>query len=79
MTEQPNSQEQEVHLLNSLLPCTCSKSATVVENLNKTLKNVFPDNVKIQITYTGRKLSNRFQIKDETNKKHKHNSIYYEK
>ena len=45
MTEQPNPQEQKVHSL--LLPFAV---ATVVKNLNKTLKNVLPRNVKTRIT-----------------------------
>ena len=44
MTEQPNPQEQKVHSL--LLPFAGSKGTTIVKNLNKTLKNVLPSNVK---------------------------------
>ena len=38
LTEQPNSKEQRVHSL--LLPFADSKGTTIVQNLNKTLKNV---------------------------------------
>ena len=44
MTEQPNPPEQKVHSL--LLPCVGPKGTTIVKNLNKTLKNVLPSNVK---------------------------------
>ena len=62
MMEQPNPQEQKVHSL--MLPIADSKGTTVVKNLNKTLKNVLPSNVKTRITYTGQKLNSTFQIKD---------------
>ena len=44
MTKQPNPQEQKVHSL--LLPFAGPKGTTIVKNLNKTLKNVLPSNVK---------------------------------
>ena len=77
MTDQPNPQEQKVHSL--LLPSAGSKGTTIVKNLNKTLKNVLPSNVKTRITYTGQKINGRFQIKDNINEKHKHDLIYYTK
>ena len=77
MTEQPNPQEQKVHSL--LLPFAGPNGTTVVKNLNKTLKNVLPSNVKTRITYTVHKLNSRFQNKDKINEKHKHCLIYYTK
>ena len=77
MMEQPNPQEQKVHSL--MLPFADAKRTTIVKNLNKTLKNVLPSNVKTRITYTGQKLNSRFQIKDKINEKHKHDLIYYTK
>ena len=77
MTEQRNLQEQKVHSL--LLPFAGPKGKTIVKNLNKTLKNVLPSNVKTRITYTGQKLNSRFQIKDKINEKHKHDLPYYTK
>ena len=75
MTEQPNLQEQRVHSL--LLPFAGSKGITIVKNLNKKLKSILPNNVKTRITFTGQKLSSRFQIKDKINGKHKYDLIYY--
>ena len=77
MTEQPNPQEQKVHSL--LLPFAGPKGTTISKNLNKTLRNVLPSNVKTRISYTGQKLNSRFQIKDEINEKQKHDLIYYTK
>ena len=77
MTDQPNPQEKKVNSL--LLPFADSKGTTIVKNLDKALKNVLPSKVKTRITYTGQKLSSRFQIKDKINEKHKHDLIYYTK
>ena len=77
MTEQPNPQEQRVHSL--LLPFAGSKGTTVIKNMNKTLKNLLPNNIKTRITYTGQKLNSRFQIRDKINEKYKHDLIYYTK
>ena len=54
VTEQPNPQEQKVHSL--LLPFAGPKDTTIVKNLNKTLTNVLPSNIKRWITCTGQKL-----------------------
>ena len=67
MTEQPNPQEQKVHSL--LLPFAGPKGTTIAKNLNKTLKNELPSNVKTRISYTGQKLNSRFQIKDKINER----------
>ena len=77
MTEQPSPQEQKVHSL--LLLFLGPKCTAIVQNLNKTLKNVLPSNVKTQITYTGQTLNSSFQIKYKTNEKHKHDLSYYTK
>ena len=66
MMEQPSPREQRVYSL--LLPFAGSKSTTIAKNLNKTFKNILPNNVKTGITYTGQKLRSRFQMKDKTYK-----------
>ena len=48
MTEQLNPQEHKVHSL--LLPFGGPKCTTIVKNVNKSLKNVLPTNVKTNIT-----------------------------
>ena len=42
-------------------------------------KRILPNNVKTIITYTGRKLGVKFQIKDLTKIQHEHDLIYYSK
>ena len=77
MTEQASPQEQRVRSL--LLPFPGSKGTTIIKNINKTLKNVLPTNLKTRISYTGQKLYTRFQNQDKINEKHKHDLIYYTK
>ena len=57
MTEQPNLLKQRVHSLLLLFPS--SKGTAMVKNLNKTFKNILPNNVKMCISYTGQKLSKK--------------------
>ena len=77
MAEQPSLQEQKVHSL--LLLFLGPKCTAIIQNLNKTLKNVLPSKVKTQITYTGQTLNSSFKIKDKTNEKHKHDLSSYTK
>ena len=46
---------------------------------NNSLKRFLPDNVKTRVTYTGKKLGTKFQIKDNTSDQHKHDLVYYSK
>ena len=47
-TEQPSPQEQKLHSL--VLPFADSKGTALMKNLNKTLKNALPSNIKTGIT-----------------------------
>ena len=47
----------------------------IVRNLSKHL----PNNVKMQVTFTGQKLSTQFNVKDRTKFEHKHDVIYFGK
>ena len=40
--------------------------------MNNNIQQVIPNNVKPRITYTGRKLGTKFQMKDFTKNQHKH-------
>ena len=44
--------------------------------MERNLKKILLNNVKPQITYTGRKLGSSFQIKDQTIFEHKRDVIY---
>ena len=47
--------------------------------MKRNLKKILPNNVKPQITYTGRKLGSLFETKDLTISEHKHDAIYHGK
>ena len=47
--------------------------------MNNSLKRILPDNVKTRVTYTGRKLSAKLQIKGKTKDQHQHDFVYYSK
>ena len=43
------------------------------------MQRILSNNVKTRITYTGRKLGTKFQIKDLPRSQHEHDLIYYSK
>ena len=47
--------------------------------MNNNIQRILPNNVKTKITYTGRKLGSKLQIKDLTKNQHEHDLIYYSK
>ena len=47
--------------------------------MNNNIQRILPNNVKTRITYTGRKLGTKYQIKDLTKNHYKHELIYYNK
>ena len=47
--------------------------------MNNNIQRILPNNVKIRIPYTGRKLGTKFQIKDITKNQYEHDLIYYSK
>ena len=53
------------------------KGDYLIKFMKRNLKKMLPNNVKPQITYTGRKLGSLFQTKDQTISEHKHDVIYH--
>ena len=49
----------------------------IIKTINNNLKCILPDNAKTRVTYTGQKLSVKFQIKNKTKYQHKHDLVYY--
>ena len=47
--------------------------------MNNNIQRILSNNAKTRITYTGRKLGTKFQIKDLTKNQHEHDLIYYSK
>ena len=69
------NENEKRHLLTN--PYQGEKRDYLIKSMKRNLKKILPNNVKPQITYTGRKLGSLFQIKDQTI--HKHDVIYHGK
>ena len=66
--------EQKRHLL--ILPYQGDRGNTLVKSLQKRLHNLLPNHINTQVTYTGKKLSTCFNIKDQTKFEHQHDIVY---
>ena len=67
----------KLHFL--ILPYAGPKGKNIFKSMNNNIQRILPNNVKTRITYTGRKLVTKFQIKDLTKNQHEHDLIYYSK
>ena len=76
----PITLENENEKQHSLtIPYKGEKGDYLIKSMKRNLKKILPNNVKPQITYTGRKLGSLFETKDQTIFEHKHNLIYHGK
>ena len=67
LTNQLDILEANNDKLHSLiLPCTGPKGNVIITSMNNNIQRILPNNVKTRITYTGRKLGTKFQLKDLT-------------
>ena len=69
--------EHKRHLL--ILPYQVDRGNALVKSLQKRLHNLLPNHINTQVTYTGKKLSTCFNIKDQTKFEHQHDIVYYGK
>ena len=69
--------EQKRHLL--ILSYQGDRGNTLVKSLQKRLHNLLPNHINTQVTYTGKKLSTCFNIKDQTKFEHQHDIVYHGK
>ena len=53
-----------------ILPYLGSKGN--IKSMSNNIQRILPNNMKTRITYTGRKLGTKFQIKDLTKNQHEH-------
>ena len=60
-----------------VLPYQGKKGDHVLKLLKKGMRKILPNNVKPRIAFTGRKVGTSFQIKDKTEMKHNHDTVYY--
>ena len=54
------------------------KVEQVIKSVRKTIKRLLPSKIKVQVSFTGKKLSSCFNINDKTKFEHRHNVIYLE-
>ena len=69
--------EQKRHLL--ILPYQGDRGNALIKSLQKRLRNLLPNHKNTQVTYTGKKLSTCFNIKNQTTFEHHHDIVYYGK
>ena len=62
-----------------IIPYQGEKGGYLIKSMKRNLKKILPNNMKPQITYTGRKLGQLFQTKDQTMFEHKYGVIYHGK
>ena len=61
-----------------MVPYQEGKEKQVIKWVRKTIKRLLPSNIKVQVCFTGNKLSSSFNIKDKTKFEHRHDVIYLE-
>ena len=59
-----------------MIPYQGGKGEQVVKSVRKTIKRLLPSNIKMQVSFTGNKLSPCFSFKDTTKFEHRHGVIY---
>ena len=64
-----------VHTLK--LPYKCDHGIHLIKSIKTSTKRSFPEKHDVRIILTGTKLSSQFNIKDDTNKQHKLNLVYF--
>ena len=69
--------KQKRHLL--ILPYQGDRGNTLVKSLQKRLYNLLLNHINAEVTYTGKKLSICFNIKDQTKFEHQHDIVYHGK
>ena len=72
-------EENNDKLHSLILPYAGPKGKSIIKSMNNNMQQILPNNVKTRITYTGRNLGTKFQIKDLTKNQHEHDLIYYSK
>ena len=66
--------DDKKHLL--MIPYQGGKGEQVIKSVRKTIKRLLPSNIKVQVSFTGNKLSSCFSIKDKTKFEHRYGVIY---
>ena len=62
------------HLL--MIPYQGRKGEQVIKSVRRTIKRLLLSNIKVQVSFTGNKLSSCFNINEKTKFEHRHDVIY---
>ena len=60
-----------------VLPYKTDRGNRILSSIEKYVRKLLPKKSTLQITYTGKKPSSQFNIKDKTNFEHRHDLIYH--
>ena len=60
-----------------VLPNKGDTGTHILRSIEKYVRKLLPKKSRLQITYTGKKLSSQFNIRDKTNFEHQHDLIYH--
>ena len=69
------SSDKIVHTLK--LPYKGDHGINLIKSIKTSTKKPLPEKHDVRIILTGTKLSSQFNIKDNTNKQHKHDLVYF--
>ena len=70
-----NLSDKIVHTLK--LPYKGDHGTNLIKSLKASTKKSLPENHDVRIVLTGTKLSSQLNIKDDTDKQHKHDLVYF--
>ena len=59
------------------LPCKGDLGTNLIKSVKTSTKKSLPEKHDVRIILAGAKLSSQFNIKDDTNKQHKHDLVYF--
>ena len=59
-----------------MIPYQGGKGEQIIKSDRKTIKRLLPSNVRVQVCFTGNKLSSYHNIKDKTKFEYRHDVIY---
>ena len=62
-----------------MLPSAGPKDNNIIKSMNNNIQRILLNSLKTRITYSGRKLGTKFQIKNLTKNQHVHDLTYYSK
>ena len=60
-----------------LLPYLDERETSIMKTSSKELRRILPENIKMEVIYTGTKLGSQFSIKDPIPKTHNYDIIYH--